>query len=63
MMARKAIAVILLLIVGLGFLFPRGTMAVEDKVNVYNIRMFPNDMVLNAPINELYYWLDRKSVV
>lgn len=60
MMVRKATAIILLLIAGLGFLFPRGSMAAEDKISVYNIRMFTTDTVLNAPINELYYWLELR---
>ncbi|MBO8159577.1 cellulose biosynthesis cyclic di-GMP-binding regulatory protein BcsB [Thermosyntropha sp.] len=60
-MRRLMAFIIIVLFLGLLFL-PYGVRAEElaDNSTVYNIKMFAEDIVLNAPINEYYYWLELK---
>ena len=63
---RKMLACMLIILFSFLMLLPYAVRAeeVSPPVEVYNIKMFADDMVLNSPINDYYYWLEiRPGIV
>lgn len=60
---RKIISFMLIIYLGLFMLLPyaaKGQETVPLGTEVYNVKMFPDDVLLNSPINDYYYWLEIK---
>lgn len=60
---RKIISCMLIIYLGLFMLLPYTAKAQETVplgTEVYNVKMFPDDVLLNSPINDYYYWLEIK---